>query len=255
MNRNYSIRMMWFLVLMTATAGLPVHAQFQELPEEYPVEESIPDVDDRPIDVAAISEKKRPPATLRRLDDTSWLESTEGLNYAERSQENSASAPPVSPTPPEFLNWILYAVLAVLLVGLLFLLVKRLVPLSGGPKNTTAAEDPDTIRDIEALDLETMLRQAVQRGEFSEVIRLHFLLVVQDLARTGQIEWRPEKTNRDYERELESDDASRQTFGQLAAVFERARYGDAPVEAPDVDRLAPRFLLFRQTLRPKSLPA
>jgi hypothetical protein len=99
----------------------------------------------------------------------------------------------------------------------------------GAPRS--AGEVEPTGEDIRQLDLAALIREAEASGDLRRAIRLHYLLVLRTLVDQGTIDWSPERTDRDYLRQIR-DPVLRERFAFTARVFQWVWYGGAEV-APD----------------------
>lgn len=106
------------------------------------------------------------------------------------------------------------------------------------------------IENIHELDFTALINDAVRAGDFRRAVRLHYLRVLKSLTDAGVITWSPEKTNRDYTRELRRNAGSlAEEFIRLTLIFEQVRYGKYVVRLPEYSRLAPEFDGFSAVLR------
>lgn len=83
--------------------------------------------------------------------------------------------------------------------------------------------------DIHETDLEGLLQNAVSKGQYREAIRYKFLLLLKYLSEKNMIHWSPDKTNRDYQRELANTGMSTD-FSRAVAVYEYIWYGNYPLD-------------------------
>jgi hypothetical protein len=72
-------------------------------------------------------------------------------------------------------------------------------------------------------------------------------MILKDLSIQDKIEWRREKTNSQYVREMRGKDGF-QEFRELTRSFEYVWYGEAPISATDYQKLLPSFSSFLNTL-------
>ncbi|QQR86218.1 MAG: DUF4129 domain-containing protein [Flavobacteriales bacterium] len=98
--------------------------------------------------------------------------------------------------------------------------------------------------DITADDLPQQLAAAEQAGEWRRALRLQYLLVLRHLVDTGAIEWKPERTDRDYQDLLREED-QRQRFARLSFIFKWVWYGEALLDRNQYERLSAGFQDFR----------
>lgn len=90
-------------------------------------------------------------------------------------------------------------------------------------------EEESEIKDIKELDLNEMLKTALDNRDYRMAIRAKFLIVLQQLAIRKDIDWSQEKTNRDYSRALRST-PFRSDFNKAAIIYERVWYGEVAVD-------------------------
>ena len=90
-------------------------------------------------------------------------------------------------------------------------------------------EEESEIKDIKELDLNEMLKTALDNRDYRMVIRTKFLIVLQQLAIRKDIDWSQEKTNRDYSRALRSTPFY-SDFNKVAIIYERVWYGEVAVD-------------------------
>ena len=96
--------------------------------------------------------------------------------------------------------------------------------------NTDTVDLPYEVHkeNIHEIDFETLIKEAVEAGEYKNAIRLIYLFALKHLADKHLVEWQPGKTNHDYLYELKQEDI-KEGFGSLSFYFEYAWYGDFPI--------------------------
>jgi hypothetical protein len=83
--------------------------------------------------------------------------------------------------------------------------------------------------DIREMDLPAMIARAEADGDLRLAVRLHYLLVLRKLVDQGVLNWSPERTDRDYMRQI-ADPSLRSRFAHVALVFQWVWYGHAEVD-------------------------
>lgn len=73
-------------------------------------------------------------------------------------------------------------------------------------------------------ELSAQLQQAVASGDYRQATRLHFLLALEHLAKTGALAWSQEKTNSQYVREMRNHPQA-SNFQRAAWLYESVWYG------------------------------
>ena len=94
--------------------------------------------------------------------------------------------------------------------------------------------------DIHAINYETQIAAARDRGDYRYAVRLWFLNTLKNLADRELLLWRPEKTNMDYFYEL-SGKPMQQKFGDASRVYDFVWYGERDINAGDYERAEQQF--------------
>jgi len=194
------------------------------------------------------------PGSTDRLDREKWETLTEKLDYP-------LPSPPVEEQPRERTReakeWPMYLkVIAVLVaIGILAFILLQL--LSGGalfgPKNKKFEKGPKvSLENIEAnlpeADIPDFIREALLAGDYKMAVRLHYLGLIQLLARQEWIEWKPGKTNGDYLAETRPRSVF-EDFFEATLAFERIWYGDRSLEAMAYRKIADDFAHLEQAIK------
>ena len=79
--------------------------------------------------------------------------------------------------------------------------------------------------DIRKMDLNKLLDEALRKSDYKNAVRYRFLLLLKQLNDSGRINWKPEKTNSDYLREIR-DTALQNDVFKAVMIFEYVWYGD-----------------------------
>lgn len=136
-----------------------------------------------------------------------------------------------------FLNTNLIKVLMYTMAGGLLLLILWLIlgniQLKQKPKTVVTDIEDDYIEDIEAVDTEAGLKAALAAEDYRTACRMIFLRALQQLQQDNEINWKPEKTNRHYLRELASS-THIDVFRPLAITYENVWYGNKPIAYQDL---------------------
>jgi hypothetical protein len=96
-------------------------------------------------------------------------------------------------------------------------------------------------------DWEAKLRTAMDAGDTRLAIRYSYLRLLQLLQEHALITYSPEKTNKDYYREL-AEKPQRQPFRTMARQYEYAWYGNYLPEAPALEQYMQTFRQVKQSL-------
>lgn len=102
--------------------------------------------------------------------------------------------------------------------------------------------------NIHELDFEKLIEDAISRQQYNRAIRLFYLKTLKQLADRGQIDWRINKTNQDYLREISRKDIE-PSFRQLTFLFEYIYYGDFKISQSDFEQTKSAFRAFEEQLK------
>ncbi len=129
-----------------------------------------------------------------------------------------------------------YSMIILLIAAVIYVVVMALQHVKDD-SDTEVIIDEDIAfqeEDIREMDLDGMLREALASENYKLAIRAKFLLLLKDLTDKELIDWSPEKTNRDYIRELRKH-PSINTFRQATLGYELAWYGDQDANQQDFE--------------------
>lgn len=143
----------------------------------------------------------------------------------------------------EILSYILIISLAAFLVFLIFSNIKTDKKFELSTENVSL----DDIEDIQTLDTDVLLNQALAKGDYRGAVRIQFLKVLKDLSTKERINWRKEKTNRDYSRELRKEVYGRQ-FNELTTIFDYVWYGKQELPLSKYNAIDLQFISFTKLM-------
>ncbi len=137
----------------------------------------------------------------------------------------------VSAETLSIMEFIIYALLGVLALYLVVRYVSQ-APL-GQLFSKQEPEMPGAVwqeDDLQEIDLDALLREALDAGDYRLAVRYQFLRLLKKLNREGKIDYHPEKTNWDYLAEL-SDSPLKSQFSRASRIYEYAWYGEQSLSA------------------------
>ncbi len=166
------------------------------------------------------------------IDNADWEKAVDGLSYTEEKEEvKTTDAPNIKPrnpiinTSPQFLQILLFIIIAAVLVFILLKLFGK--GLFNNKKITVNATT--TIQELEdrpmESDLERFLREAIEKRDYRLAIRIYFLILLKELHEKNFIEWKKNKTNMDYLSEVHSHPAYLQ-LSNNTLLYEFFWYGE-----------------------------
>lgn len=133
-----------------------------------------------------------------------------------------------TPKAVGFIEVILYTICiaAIVYVALRLMNVDLSGLLSAGNRKAVLQDEEHAPHeDIHAIDFTAALAEALQNQEWNKAIRLLYLSALKELTDREHIQWRPGKTNYQYQQELNLPQLQ-SSFGQLGYFFEWAWYGN-----------------------------
>lgn len=102
---------------------------------------------------------------------------------------------------------------------------------------------------IPETDLERYLRLALEKSDFKTSVRVLYLMTIQQLNSLSLIEWKKDKTNSDYLREMRQQNHYRE-FKQLTLLYEVVWYGERSVNATEFATVRKSFDQYQRQLKP-----
>lgn len=180
-----------------------------------------------------------------------------GSGYDGQPRENRPYQPPPESNAnlerPSFgglgvLGYILLGVFVVAILLLIFYLFmnaerkgKKVAPAS-----VTDIEDVNPT-EIPLTELQRLLKEALDNGDFRGAVRIYFIFIVRGLADKGFIKWEREKTNFHYLSEM-AGKKGYDDFIVSVTYFEFIWYGKREIDAAKFEEIKPTFTHFLDKL-------
>ncbi|MEM7107670.1 MAG: DUF4129 domain-containing protein [Bacteroidota bacterium] len=101
--------------------------------------------------------------------------------------------------------------------------------------------------NIHAMDFDGLIKEAIDKKEFRNAIRLIYLASLKHLSDHQFIHWQAGKTNHEYMEEISEVDL-KSKFGQLSYYFEYAWYGDFPISEGQFENVNALFTNWKKQL-------
>lgn len=224
---------------------------YRDALEEYEDEEPA-------IEQRGTLQTDNPTSPNQNLPKNTWDKAREGLNYS--------GTPEPKPEPSNLnlpdLSW-LGPILQPLVVGVLIILIVLVIALAYRSatlnKRVTNGETV-TSKTMLALeenlydsDLAQALALAIQQENYEAAVRIYYLMVIKELSLRKHIQWKKDKTNGTYIREMVGNPLQA-SFKQITHAFEAVWYADATVNADKFQQLASAFEQFLQSLKNGAKP-
>jgi len=102
--------------------------------------------------------------------------------------------------------------------------------------------------NIHEMDFEKLIREATEKGDYRNAVRLVFLYSLKLLSDHHHIHWQPGKTNHDYLDELKIIEL-KTGLGELSFYFDYAWYGGFAISSAQFDRVKNIFSHWRSGIR------
>ena len=136
---------------------------------------------------------------------------------------------------------IFIAVAAIALIGLiLYLIFKSGLGSTISNKNYTNEIELNDVEDIEHLDLDLLLAEALANKDYRSATRIMYLQVLQGLNKKKLIDWQIEKTNDDYIKEIK-DPRLKNKVDNVTYLYEYVWYGEAELNTLTFEQIEPQF--------------
>ncbi len=145
------------------------------------------------------------------------------------------------PGTQNFLDIIFYVVFAGLILALLNEFMKGNIKSLFSRKN---ALKPRTFSvketDGNERDLDRLIREAVDNNQLGLAVRYLYRRSLMQLQKGGFINWKKNKTNREYLYEIQENEL-RELFQEVSRYYEYAEYGNYAVSDADFNKMRRRF--------------
>ena len=138
-------------------------------------------------------------------------------------------------------NLLQYILIAFAVMALIYGLYKNEIKgLFTGNKKINSIKFKESIEDIHTIDYDRLIDEALQSKNYRYAIRLNYLRTLKKLSDKQIITWKPDKTNRDYLRELKSAEMITQ-FSLITNDFENIWYGGFDIDQHNYSLLISRY--------------
>jgi hypothetical protein len=197
---------------------------------------------------------------LKKFDENKWKKIAGETDYSEKPPEKpkknqeERGLPSLPPWSGPVLRILAYAVIAGVVIFLLYLVVKNIsldVKLRKTKVTSEGFEVP--VENIEDIDIELLLQQALSEGNFRMAVRLYYLRLLKKLNETGMITWKKDKTNRDYLTELFQREYHFDEIKKLTLSYEQVWYGEHGLTPDSFQRITSGFESVYQKIQTPSV--
>ena len=116
------------------------------------------------------------------------------------------------------------------------------------PPKVVHKVDNASIENIAQINFEQLIQQALAQKDYRLAVRWYYLQMLQELSRRNYIDWQPNKTNEDYQSELQKSPYY-QDFQQLRWLFDHVWYGEFPINTERFNEVEQQFRQLNKQLR------
>jgi len=167
-----------------------------------------------------------------------YLEESDDEQFEQAGSDNSVDLSAAAPV----MKLIFYAVVAALIGLIIYHIAKNTSLQTRLKKIQVDKPDPASdVEDIATLDVDTLLRRTLAEGNYRLAMRLYFLGLLKKLNEVGLIDWKKDKTNRDYLSELFAKEAYYNEVRRLTLAYEQVWYGDHDLPVESYQQLMAEF--------------
>ncbi|MFK7947155.1 MAG: hypothetical protein AB8G11_06185 [Saprospiraceae bacterium] len=146
------------------------------------------------------------------------------------------------------LKYIFFGIAIVALVFVLWRIVQAQMKLKNPKIKKQIADLEQAVDKIEESDLDRLLRESLKSDNYKMAIRVYYLMIIKGLSDKELINWKKDKTNTTYIREMRKTDYY-DKFKQITREFEKAWFGEKGVSQEDFQRLQPEFQRFVNVIK------
>lgn len=138
-----------------------------------------------------------------------------------------------------FINVLAYLLIIGLVGAIIYFLISNI---ETGDQKIMYEDKIIEEEDIEDIDAHHLYLKALEDKDYRTAIRMRFIIVLQEFSEQKLINWKPEKTNSDYKKELRVSQEYR-FFESASNIYDRIWYGNADITLSDFENLNPYFEL------------
>ncbi len=147
----------------------------------------------------------------------------------------------ISPEAFNVIQWGIYIVFSGLILYLIIrLLINERIEALFTKGSTAIADVELSTRHIEQVNLDELLSEALRNGEHRLAVRFLFLKLLQRLSQKQIIQWHFEKTNSDYQQEIQ-EPRLQSRFKELSYLYDYVWYGEQALDKSAFDKVRERF--------------
>ncbi|MRI00343.1 hypothetical protein GH721_07305 [Kriegella sp. EG-1] len=103
---------------------------------------------------------------------------------------------------------------------------------------------------IENVDLDVLIKSAIDNKDYRLAVRYQYLIILKALSEKGIIEWNYEKTNSDYQNEIEKHQSNNVYLGfkDVSYLYDYIWYGEQEIDIDKYSLVEKRFTTLKNTI-------
>lgn len=230
-----------YLLLFLALLTCSLSGAAQEFDSTWVVNENYIEVDSstseeeyllvRPSELPGANDYKNENITKRELSESDWEKVVGDQRFEEKQikkkEKDKKQEMPQGNTPwnSNLLRIISFTLLILIVLALVFVVLRNIKLDSKVKKTALLVQQVEEIDDIEQLETESLMTQALNAKNYRLAIRLVYLDLLKILHDGKVIVWKKNKTNLDYLSELNKENFYAE-FKKITLGYERVWYGD-----------------------------
>ena len=140
-----------------------------------------------------------------------------------------------------------------LLIGLIIILIRFFINVNSsaqanpnGPKAFVALSEEEHI--IKNEDIQALIQKALADKNYRLAVRYYYLYILQLMSEKELIDWQLQKTNRDYQNEIEKPDVKK-AFTKITRLYDYVWYGDFGIDGAQYQQAELIFSTLQKTLK------
>lgn len=146
----------------------------------------------------------------------------------------------------EVLPYILAAIILYLLIWFFMKVnLQGVFKSAANPNKVFLSEEENIIKNQ---DIDQLIQQALQQQAYRLAIRYSYLAVLKSLTTSQHIVWELQKTNDDYQRELQNTSLAN-AFATITKSYDYFWYGEFPIDQATYQRVEKDFITLKNTIK------
>ncbi len=189
--------------------------------------------------------------TPLEIDEETWKERVEGIDYTEEREVKEDEKPPEtgqSDLPsdslinPEAAQAVSYVLVAIIVLVVLVVILQRYRPSSAVAvtERIEAQSIEEAEENLPMVTLNKIFDDALEKGDYRSALRINFLMILQRMIDARLIVWKKRKTNEQYLKEIKDQNVIL-PFGMIVKIFDDVWYGEAHITSVQFEGIRRNF--------------